>query len=138
MNLKDKILDITPGMEVDVDSWFLDKLETHINNGLYPNEIELAAIKQSIVDELQAYSSQHNIQDVVIGMSGGIDSALTAALFKEAGWTVHGVTMPIHQKQEETDRGLENIEALELESHSYDLSEQFDSCLLYTSPSPRD
>ena len=51
MNLKDKILDITPGMELDVDSWFLDKLETHINNGLYPNEIELAAIKQSIVDE---------------------------------------------------------------------------------------
>jgi len=43
VNLKDKILDITPGMEVDVDSWFLDKLETHINNGRYPNEIELAA-----------------------------------------------------------------------------------------------
>ena len=127
MNLKDKILDITPGMEVDVDSWFLDKLETHINNGRYPNEIELAAIKQSIVDDLMAYSNQHQIEDVVIGMSGGIDSALTAALFKEAGWTVHGVTMPIHQKQEETDRGLENIEALGLVSHSYDLSEQFDS-----------
>jgi nicotinamide-nucleotide amidase len=127
VNLKDKILDITPGMEVDVDSWFLDKLETHINNGRYPNEIELAAIKQSIVDDLMAYSNQHQIEDVVIGMSGGIDSALTAALFKEAGWTVHGVTMPIHQKQEETDRGLENIEALGLVSHSYDLSEQFDS-----------
>ena len=92
-----------------------------------PNEVELAAIKQSLVDELSAYSDKHQIEDVVVGMSGGVDSALTAALFKEAGWTVHGVTMPIHQKQEETDRGLENIEALGLESHSYDLSEQFDS-----------
>ena len=125
--MKDKILDITPGMEGDVDSWFLEKLETHINNGLYPNEGELAAIKQSIVDDLSAYSQKHQIEDVVVGMSGGVDSALTAALFKEAGWTVHGVTMPIHQKQEETDRGLENIEALGLEAHSYDLSEQFDS-----------
>ena len=125
--MKDKILDITPGMEEELDSWFTEKLEKHINNGLYPNEVELAAIKQSIVDELSAYSDKHQIEDVVVGMSGGVDSALTAALFKEAGWTVHGVTMPIHQKQEETDRGLENIEALGLESHSYDLSEQFDS-----------
>ena len=127
MNMKDKILDITPGMEDELDSWFTEKLETHINNGLYPNEGELTAIKQSIVDELSAYSDKYQIEDVVIGMSGGVDSALTAALFKEAGWTVHGVTMPIHQNQEETDRGLENIEALGLESHSYDLSEQFDS-----------
>ena len=125
--MKDKILDITPGMEDELDSWFTEKLEKHINNGLYPNEVELAAIKQSLVDELSAYSDKHQIEDVVVGMSGGVDSALTAALFKEAGWTVHGVTMPIHQKQEETDRGLENIEALGLESHSYDLSEQFDS-----------
>ena len=125
--MKDKILDITPGMEDELDSWFTEKLETHINNGLYPNEGELAAIKQSIVDELSAYSDKHQIEDVVVGMSGGVDSALTAALFKEAGWTVHGVTMPIHQQQEETDRGLENIEALGLEPHSYDLSEQFDS-----------
>ena len=65
MNMKDKILDITPGMEEELDSWFTEKLEKHINNGLYPNEVELAAIKQSIVDELSAYSDKHQIEDVV-------------------------------------------------------------------------
>ena len=64
-------------------------------------------------------------------MSGGVDSALTAALFKEAGWTVHGVTLPIHQKQEETDRGQEAIDALGLEAHSYDLSSQFDNMQMF-------
>jgi len=79
------------------------------------------------VRQLAEYKADNFIEDVVIGMSGGIDSALTAALFKEAGWTVHGVTLPIHQKQEETDRGQEAIDALELVPHSFDLSEQFDN-----------
>ena len=121
------ILSITPCIDVEIYEWFQKKLELHIDSGVYPNVGELAAIKQSIVDVLAEYKATHQLDDVVIGMSGGVDSALTAALFKEAGWTVHGVTLPIHQKQEETDRGQETIEALELEAHSFDLSEQFDS-----------
>ena len=64
-----------------------------------PNEVELVPIKQSIVDELSAYLDKHQIEDVVVGMSGGVDSVLTAPLFKEAGWTVHGVTMSIRPKK---------------------------------------
>ena len=76
---------------------------------------------------LKDYRVKHNIENIVVGQSGGVDSALTAALFKQAGWITHGVTMPIHQKEEETNRGIENIDALELEKHHFDLTEQFDS-----------
>ena len=122
-----EILSITPGNDVEINEWFQKKLQLHIDSGVYPNESILVGIKNKIVKTLEEYKDEHQLDDVVIGMSGGVDSALTAALFKEAGWTVHGVTLPIHQNQEETDRGQETIEALELEAHSFDLSEQFDS-----------
>jgi nicotinamide-nucleotide amidase len=55
-------------------------------------------------------------------MSGGVDSALTAALFKSAGWRVIGITMPIHQVPEETQRGIAACEALGIERRHLDLS----------------
>ena len=125
--MMNEILSITPGNDVEINEWFQKKLQLHIESGVYPTESILVGIKNKIVKTLEEYKEEHQLDDVVIGMSGGVDSALTAALFKEAGWTVHGVTLPIHQKQEETDRGQETIDALGLESHSFDLTEQFDS-----------
>jgi len=123
----DDILEITPGSGEPIDDWFLQRLERYIDSGMYPDTTTLSNIIEKIVEQLKLYKVQNGIEDVVIGMSGGVDSALTAALFKQADWIVHGATLPIHQIQTETDRGTENIDALRLERYNFDLSEQFDS-----------
>jgi nicotinamide-nucleotide amidase len=82
-----------------------------------------------LVSGLIAYGKKYNIYTVVLGMSGGVDSALTAALFRSAGWHVIGVTMPIQQKKEETDRGVEACSSLGLEHLHVDLTSQYETLL---------
>ncbi|MCP9790444.1 tRNA 2-thiouridine(34) synthase MnmA [Vulcanococcus limneticus Candia 3F8] len=42
------------------------------------------------IERLRAWPGEHR---VVVGLSGGVDSSLTAALLVEAGWTVEGLTL---------------------------------------------
>jgi len=42
------------------------------------------------LERLQAWPGEHR---VVVGLSGGVDSSLTAALLVEAGWQVEGLTL---------------------------------------------
>ena len=108
----------------ELSPWFQDKLTELISFGVYHNNI--AELSRSIVSELAKYKLKYNIENVVIGISGGIDSAVTAALFKNAGWNVTGVLMPIHQNPEETARGKELCEALGINHLEKDLTEIFD------------
>ena len=126
MKLIDDILRLTPG-EGEISDWFINRLAYQIDKGLFPKRATLGNIVEQIVAGLKLYRKEHGIENIVIGQSGGVDSALTAALFKQAGWIVNGVTLPMHQKEEETNRGIENIDVLRLERHHYDLTEQFDS-----------
>jgi nicotinamide-nucleotide amidase len=50
-------------------------------------------------------------------------------LFKAAGWRVIGVTMPIHQNPEETQRGLEACKVLNLSNIHVDLTQQYEDLL---------
>ena len=122
MNLKDNILKLNRNPELS--DWFSTMLDEQIAFGLYHNDISV--LRSRLVTGLAEYRIKHNIENITIGMSGGIDSAVTAALFKEAGWNVTGVVMPIHQDPTETARGEEACEALEINKEVIDLTSAFD------------
>ncbi|MGZ3865571.1 MAG: NAD(+) synthase [Bacteroidia bacterium] len=65
-----------------------------------------------IVNWLNDYSARSGTNGFVIGISGGIDSALTSTLCAMTGKPTWVLSMPIRQHHSEYDRGLEHIEWL--------------------------
>ena len=104
-------------------------LDTYIKSGKYMSWDKLQVLRNDIVQNLVAYANKYKISNVCIGLSGGIDSALTAALFRDAGYHVIGVTMPINQIEDETDRGVETAQALGIDHRHIDLTEAYEDIL---------
>ena len=69
-----------------------------------PPEEDLEQMRLALELGLRDYVEKNGFGDVVIGVSGGIDSALTAALAVEAlgAWRVHCVSMPSRYSSEGT------------------------------------
>ena len=100
-----------------------------IDTNVYQDVNALEDTGQKIVTALKNYSKHHKINNVVLGMSGGVDSALTAALFQAAGWTVTGLVMPIHQNSRETKRGIEACSVLGIDYKHVDLTDTYEELL---------
>ena len=126
MEIKNKILEYNTrdGVAPELSPWFDFMLDEQIRMHIFEDNIE--QLKDGLVRNLADYKSNNNLENIVLGMSGGIDSALTASLFKEAGWNVTGVTLPVHQEESETDRGVEACEALGIDHVQVDLSDVYD------------
>lgn len=58
------------------------ELSSHQKNYIYPSSIE--AIYQSLVLSIKDYVNKNNFNGIVLGLSGGIDSALTMAIAVDA------------------------------------------------------
>ena len=69
-------------------------------------------LKDKISDWLKEYLEDNNLDTFVIGISGGIDSAVTSALCAQTGKRTIALTMPIHQDPDETNRGKQHIQWL--------------------------
>ena len=65
-----------------------------------------------IANWLKEYSNQSNTNGFVIGISGGIDSAVTSTLCALTGKDVLCIKMPIHQHKTEFNRSHEHCEWL--------------------------
>jgi len=85
-----------------------------------------------ITDWLTNYSVSSATHGYVIGISGGIDSAVTSTLCALTGKQVIVLNMPIRQKEHEFDRSIEHISWLKkhfnnVQSHTIDLTGPFES-----------
>lgn len=124
--LKSKILSFNRSPQIP--KWFDEQLDMLIEYGQIRTDLD--NLRDGLVNQLVTYSDDHQIRNVVIGMSGGIDSALTAALFKRAGWNVTGVLMPIHQDASHTMRGELACRELDIDMQHCDLTWAYDDFVL--------
>jgi NAD+ synthase len=69
-------------------------------------------VNTHIVNWLKTYAENAKVNGFVIGISGGVDSAVTSTLCAQTGLQVLCVEMPIHQAQSHVSRGREHIEQL--------------------------
>ncbi|WP_111706361.1 NAD(+) synthase [Lutibacter citreus] len=69
-------------------------------------------IVDHIVSWLKEYATNAKVNGFVIGISGGIDSAVTSTLCAKTGFPVLCVEMPIHQGENQVSRGKEHITQL--------------------------
>ncbi|WP_414000181.1 NAD(+) synthase [Flavobacterium sp. W1B] len=69
-------------------------------------------VNTHIVNWLKTYAENANVNGFVIGISGGVDSAVTSTLCAQTGLKVLCVEMPIYQHEDHVSRGREHIEQL--------------------------
>ena len=69
-------------------------------------------VTQHIIDWLKNYAVSAKMDGFVVGVSGGIDSAVTSSLCASTGFPTLCVEMPIHQGLNQVARGKEHIEQL--------------------------
>ena len=90
------------------------------------------SIESHIVNWLIDYSKKSGLNGFVVGVSGGIDSAVTSTLCAKTGLNTIVINMPIHQKSNQFDRSNEHINWLKnnfknVTSHEINLTDVYDS-----------
>ena len=85
-----------------------------------------------IVNWLQDYATKANIKGFTIGISGGIDSAVTSTLCARTGLQLLCLEMPIHQAASQVTRASNHIKWLKanyqnVDRQLVDLTPTFDS-----------
>lgn len=85
-----------------------------------------------IVEWLKTYAKNSKVNGFVIGVSGGVDSAVTSTLCAMTGLKVMCLEMPIHQSESHVSRAQEHINQLKkkfqnVQSTQINLTPVFDS-----------
>lgn len=99
------------------------------------------AVISHVVNWLTNYIEKSNTCGFVVGVSGGIDSAVTSMLVAKTGFPVHCLEMPIHQAASQITRARTHIKILEanfsnVSSIRIDLTPLFD-CFTQAMPTTK-
>ncbi|MGO4822686.1 MULTISPECIES: NAD(+) synthase [unclassified Flavobacterium] len=94
--------------------------------------LQVEKVNIHIVNWLKSYAENAKVNGFVIGISGGIDSAVTSTLCAQTGFKVLCVEMPIHQHDSHVSRAREHIKQLKerfpnVSSIEADLTSLFES-----------
>lgn len=83
---------------------------------------------ENVIEFIRNYYKEHNLKGVVLGISGGKDSGVVAALFSKAlgAENVLGVTMPCHSYEEDKNDAMLVSEKYGFELINLDLTNPFD------------
>lgn len=79
---------------------------------LKKNALQVEKVNTQIVNWLKTYAENAKANGFVVGVSGGVDSAVTSTLCAQTGLKVLCVEMPIHQHESHVSRGREHINQL--------------------------
>lgn len=74
--------------------------------------LQVEKVNSHIVNWLKTYAENAKVQGFVVGISGGVDSAVTSTLCAQTGLSTLCLEMPIHQAPSHVSRGREHIEQL--------------------------
>jgi NAD+ synthase len=74
--------------------------------------LPIEKVNTHIVEWLKNYAKNSKVNGFVIGISGGVDSAVTSTLCAQTGLKVLCIEMPIHQAPSHVSRAREHIEQL--------------------------
>ena len=88
-------------------------------------------LSNEIADWLKEYADSNQITALVVGVSGGIDSAVTSTLCAKTGLKTIVLNMPIHQETSQYDLSNMHIGWLKsnwenVDSHTIDLTRTYD------------
>ncbi len=75
--------------------------------------MQTQAVVRHIVDWLKNYAESARAKGFVVGVSGGIDSAVVSTLAAETGLNVLLIEMPIRQKTDQVNRAREHMDNLQ-------------------------
>lgn len=75
--------------------------------------IAVEKVNELIVNWLRDYARKARVKGFVVGISGGVDSAVTSTLCAQTGLPTLCVEMPIHQDSSQVNRGREHIAQLQ-------------------------
>ena len=89
-------------------------------------------VSEHIVNWIDNYINESGVKGIVVGVSGGVDSALTSTLCAETGQNVLCLEMPIYQNKDQVSRSKKHIDWLmskypNVTSKQIELNDTFES-----------